>query len=86
MSTKVVYWSGTGNTEAMAEAVAKGAGCEAVSVSDISPEDLKGLDMFALGCPSMGDEVLQEDEFEPFFEEVEKFADGKKIAIFGSYG
>ena len=87
----VAYWSGTGNTQTMAEAVGEGikeAGGEAkvVSISDISPEDLKNESVFALGCPSMGVEVLEEEEMEPFVAAVEKFASGKKIALFGSYG
>ena len=87
----VAYWSGTGNTEAMAEAVGEGikaAGkeCAVVSVSDISASDLEGETSFALGCPAMGAEVLEEGEMEPFVEEVEGFAAGKKIALFGSYG
>ena len=87
----VAYWSGTGNTEAMAEAVGEGikaAGkeCAVVSVSDISASDLEGETSFALGCPAMGAEVLEEGEMEPFVEEVEKFAKGKNIALFGSYG
>ena len=71
---KVVFWSQTGNTEAMAEAVAEGiqaAGGEgkAISVSDISAAELSGEAVFALGCPAMGDEVLDEGEMEPFVEE-----------------
>ena len=87
----VAYWSGTGNTEAMAEAVGEGikaAGkeCAVVSISDISASDLEAETSFALGCPAMGAEVLEEGEMEPFVEEVEKFAKGKNIALFGSYG
>ncbi len=87
----VVYWSQTGNTEAMAEAIAKGiaqAGGDATvsEVSGISPDVLKEESVFALGCPAMGAEVLEESEMEPFVEEVESFASGKKIALFGSYG
>lgn len=87
----VVYWSGTGNTQAMAEAIAKGiadAGKEAncVSVSEASLDELKEQSVFALGCAAMGAEVLEETEMEPFVEEVEKFAAGKNIALFGSYG
>ena len=87
----VAYWSGTGNTEAMAEAVGEGikaAGkeCAVVSVSDISASDLEGETSFALGCPAMGAEVLEEGEMEPFVTEVEAFAAGKKIGLFGSYG
>ena len=87
----VVYWSQSGNTQAMAEAVGKGitdAGKEAevVYVSDASIEELKAAKCFALGCPAMGAEVLEEGEMEPFVSEVEGFAAGKTIALFGSYG
>ena len=87
----VAYWSQTGNTEEMANAIGKGivqAG-KTAKVSDISRvslEDLKASPTFALGCPSMGDEVLEEGEMEPFVSEVEKFCSGKNIALFGSYG
>ena len=87
----VVYWSQTGNTQAMAEAIGNGikaAGKEAevVDVSSVSLDDLKKESVFALGCPAMGAEVLEEAEMEPFVAEVEEFAAGKKIALFGSYG
>ena len=87
----IVYWSGTGNTQAMAEKIGEGVvseGKEAnvIEVSAIKAEELKGLTAFALGCPSMGAEVLEEDFMEPFVAEVEKFAAGKKIGLFGSYG
>ena len=88
---QVIYWSQTGNTEAMAEAVANGikaAGKEAevLTVSDASVEQLKEAEAFAMGCPAMGAEVLEETEMEPFVAEVEGIASGKKIALFGSYG
>lgn len=87
----VTYWSSTGNTELMANAVAEGireAGreAEALPVSAVSADVLKAADAFALGCPAMGSEVLEEGEMEPFVTEVEGFAAGKKIALFGSYG
>ncbi|MBE5959839.1 MAG: flavodoxin [Lachnospiraceae bacterium] len=87
----VVYWSQSGNTQAMAEAVGKGilaAGKEAnvVEVGNASIDELKNEAVFALGCPAMGVEVLEESEMEPFVEEVEGFAAGKTIALFGSYG
>ena len=87
----VVYWSQSGNTQAMAEAVGKGitdAGKEAevVYVSDASIDELKAAKCFALGCPATGAEVLEEGEMEPFVSEVEGFAAGKTIALFGSYG
>ena len=86
----VVYWSQTGNTAAMAEAVGQGiaeAGKEAVvcDVSSASIEDLKAAEAFALGCPAMGAEELEETEFEPFFAELESSLGGKKVALFGSH-
>ena len=82
----VVYWSQSGNTQAMAEAVAKGAGCQATFVSDASIDDLKAAKAFALGCPAMGAEVLEEGEMEPFVTDLEAFVSGKTIGLFGSYG
>ena len=85
MKTAVIYWSATGNTEAMANAVAAGAGVEAVTVSDFSG-DIKEYAALALGCPATGDEVLEESEFEPFFASIEGELSGKKVLLFGSYG
>ena len=85
MKTAVIYWSGTGNTEAMANAVAAGAGVDAVTVSDFSGS-IADFDALALGCPAMGAEVLEEDEFEPFFTGIEDKLSGKKVLLFGSYG
>lgn len=87
----VIYWTGTGNTGSMAEAIAegaKGAGAETtlVTVSDISVAEAAGYDRLALGCPAMGAEVLEEGEFEPFFTELEGKLSGKKVALFGSFG
>ena len=84
MAAAVIYWSGTGNTEAMAKAVAEGAGVEAVSVSDFKG-NAADFDALGLGSPAMGDEVLEESEFEPFFAGIEGSISGKKIALFGSY-
>ena len=91
MSISVVYWSGTGNTQAMAEAVVEGikaAGQEAelLEVGNADAKTVAAVDALALGCPAMGAEVLEESEMEPFVEEVEKFAAGKTIGLFGSYG
>ena len=87
----IVYWSQSGNTESMANAVAEGATeagkeAEVVEVSSASLDDLKAAKGFALGCPAMGCEVLEESEMEPFVCDVEGFAAGKTIALFGSYG
>lgn len=87
----VVYWSGTGNTEAMANAVLEGAkekGAEAVLLTpenfDVSMMD--SYDAIAFGCPAMGDEVLEDTEFEPMFDGCKDALKGKNIALFGSYG
>lgn len=87
----VVYWSGTGNTEAMASAVAEGArekGAEAdlLTASEFSADQVSAYDAIAFGCPSMGAEQLEESEFEPMFTACEGELRGKNIALFGSYG
>lgn len=87
----VVYWSGTGNTEAMAGAVADGARNAGADVtlcaaSDFSASMVDQFDAIAFGCPAMGAEQLEEEEFEPMFTECESRIRGKKIALFGSYG
>ncbi len=88
---KIVYWSGTGNTASMAEMVAKGvaeAGGTPVILpfEDITPEMLAGENAFALGCPSMGAEQLEESVVDPFVEELTGSVSGKKVLLFGSYG
>ncbi|WMJ79447.1 flavodoxin [Clostridium sp. MB40-C1] len=87
----IIYWSGTGNTEAMAKAIAEGAkGDETevklINVGEASVDDVINADAVALGCPSMGQEVLEEAEMEPFVESIESKVQGKKMALFGSYG
>ena len=87
----VVYWSGTGNTEAMASSVAQGvkkAGGEAVLLTsgEFDSSMIASFDAIAFGCPAMGAEELEEDEFEPMFSSCESELKGKTIALFGSYG
>ncbi len=86
----VCFWSGTGNTEAMADAVVEGireAGGEPTVLGcDLTSNNIDEYDAFAFGCPSMGDEVLEEAEFEPMWEDVKTSLTGKKVALFGSYG
>lgn len=87
----VVYWSGTGNTEAMANAVADGvknAGGDVTvfTASEFGASQMDSFDALAFGCPSMGSEQLEESEFEPMFLDCERKLSGKKIALFGSYG
>ena len=87
----VAYWSGTGNTEAMAQAIgagitAAGKSADVVPMETISPADLKDQAVWVLGCPAMGAEELEDSEFEPMFSDCEGKLGGKKIALFGSYG
>ncbi len=87
----IAYYSESGNTEQMASIVGKGveaAGgtAKVVTVDGVSADDLKGEEVFALGCPALGDEELEADTVEPLVAEIEKFASGKKIGLFGSYG
>jgi flavodoxin short chain len=87
----VVYWSGTGNTQAMADMVAegakeKGAEVSVIEAGNFTSDQVSAYDGIAFGCPAMGDEVLEESEFDPMFTDVETVLSGKKIALFGSYG
>ena len=91
MKTAIVYWSGTGNTEAMANAILNGASVASAEAelftSDAFNESMVDMyDAIAFGCPSMGAEQLEEDEFEPMFEACAPKLRGKHIALFGSYG
>ena len=88
---KIVYWSGSGNTERMAELIkegiiSSGQAVETSLVSEVNVNDLLKDEILVLGCPAMGDEVLEESEFEPFIEEISSKVSGKKVALFGSYG
>ena len=88
----IIYWTGTGNTLEMARAIEKGAkeaGAD-VDVFEVESfggvERLKEYDGLMFGCPAMGDEVLEEGAFEPFFAEAESHLQGVPVALFGSYG
>lgn len=91
MTINVIYWSGTGNTQQMAELIAQGAreaGAEVavIEVDSATPGDVAACDVVLFGCPSMGAEVLEEGSFEPFIESIEGDVGGKKMGLFGSYG
>lgn len=91
MLIPVVYWSGSGNTEKMAECIAEainanGAEAQLLQVSQANAEQIAAYDNIALGCPAMGAEQLEECEFEPFMAELEGKLEGKRVALFGSYG
>ncbi|WP_294174284.1 flavodoxin [uncultured Clostridium sp.] len=88
---KIVYYSASGNTEKMANLIAEGISeegksVELVNVSNANSNIFDDEDIVILGCPAMGDEVLEENEFEPFLEEISSKISGKKVALFGSYG
>ncbi|WP_446896947.1 flavodoxin [Clostridium sp. LBM24168] len=87
----IIYWSGTGNTEKMANLIGKGVTesghfAKLVNVSKASEEDVNTADILVLGSPAMGDEVIEESEMEPFVDSIIDKIKGKKIALFGSYG
>ncbi len=87
----IVFWSGTGNTEAMANLVAegaKGAGAkvDVFTAAEFAADKMDAYDAVAFGCPSMGAEQLEDSEFEPMFTDCEAKLNGKKIVLFGSYG
>ena len=86
----IIFWSGTGNTEAMAEAIYNGSkkseNSKLLTVDKATIDDVKEADVLFLGCPSMGVEELEESEMEPFMESISKDILGKKIVLFGSYG
>lgn len=88
---KIVYWSGTGNTEKMANLIAegiieKGKQAEVLSVDSVDSDIFNDEEIIVLGCPAMGAEVLEECEFEPFIDSISSKVGGKKAALFGSYG
>jgi len=91
MTVSVVYWSGTGNTRAMAESIAAGAKSagakvDLLEVAAADPDSVLRAEAIALGCPAMGAEVLEESEMEPFVQRLEsKGLGGKPLLLFGSY-
>ncbi len=91
MKTAVVYWSGTGNTETMAnmavDAITNtGASVDLFTASAFTPDMVEQYDAIVLGCPSMGAEVLEENEFSPMYESIKYSLANKKVGLFGSYG
>ena len=86
----IIFWSGTGNTESMAQAIyegsKKGGNSKLLTVDKATLDDVVEADILFLGCPSMGVEELEESEMEPFMESISNDIDGKKIILFGSYG
>jgi flavodoxin short chain len=87
----IIYWSGTGNTEKMAELIGQGAreaGAEVAckEVSAASQDELANYDIVVFGSPSMGDEVVEESEMEPFVSAAKPGLKGRRVALFGSYG
>ena len=72
----------------MANCIAEGAGAAATIVpcAEMDAAKLGEYDVVAFGCPAMGAEQLEESEFEPMFAGLEGSLNGKKVALFGSYG
>lgn len=88
---KIIYWSQTGNTEKIAELIKQGIEIEGkkaelAEVSSVSVNDIKDEEVIIIGCPACGVETLDETEMEPFISSLEGNIEGKKIALFGSYG
>ena len=87
----VIYWTGTGNTEVMANEVVAGASAAGAEVtlfntSDFTVDKAQEFDKFALGCPAMGAEELEDSEFQPLYDQLKAQISGKKVVLFGSYG
>lgn len=88
---KIIFYSDTGNTEKMANLIKEGIeqggkSADIINISDVNVDEVLKDEIIVLGCPAKGDEVLEEDEFEPFIEEISSKVSGKKVALFGSYG
>ncbi|MCR5232195.1 MAG: flavodoxin domain-containing protein [Acholeplasmatales bacterium] len=86
MKQVIVYWSGTGNTEDIANKIKGDLGCDCFNVSNANVDDILSYDTIILGCPAMGAEELEEEEFKPFYDSLMAKAASKNIALFGSYG
>ena len=86
MKKIIVYWTGTGNTEEIANKIAGDLGCDAFKVNEVTVDATLENDLIILGCPAMGAEVLEEEEFQPFYDELKAKIGNQKVALFGSYG
>ena len=86
MKKAVIYYSGTGNTQTMAEKIAEVSGAQLFTFDEFKPHDIAAYDAVALGCPAMGAEVLEEEIVQPAFDEMKPLLKGKRVALFGSYG
>ena len=84
--TAVVYWSGTGNTQMMAEAIVQASGADLFTAAEFVKDMASAYNVIAFGCPSMGAEELEDGEFAPMFKECKPLLKDKKIVLFGSYG
>ena len=82
----VVYYTGSGNTEAMADVIVKALDADKIEAENFSAAKVADYDAIAFGCPAMGDEVLEETIFQPMWDDVKGNLAGKKVALFGSYG
>lgn len=87
----IIYWTMTGNTRIMADCLAEGAKQAGLSpqilpIAEAAPAQAAEADLLALGCPAMGAEELEQEEFAPFWRSLLPYITGKKLLLFGSYG
>ncbi|QIK69864.1 flavodoxin [Erysipelothrix sp. HDW6C] len=90
MKPTIIYWTGSGNTQIIADAIqesveALGYECPSNYVSDVQASDVADADLFFLGCPAMSGEDVEEYEFRPFLDDLKPLITGKKVVLFGSY-
>lgn len=86
----IVYWSGTGHTESIAKLVEKGARDAGAQVDlyqpwDFTDELFESYECIAFGCPAMGDEQLETEDFQPLWDHLKTKLSDHKITLFGSY-
>lgn len=90
MKISIIYWTGTGNTQMMAETIVdtvEELGFNPIFefVNDVDLLDVKESEWFFLGCPAMTGEDIEELEFRPFFESLKESLQDKNVVLFGSY-
>ena len=85
MSKIIIYWTGTGNTESIANKLAEDLGIEARNVDSITVDEALAYDLVIFGCPAMGAEELEDSTFRPFYDEYKSKKENARVALFGSY-
>ena len=59
---------------------------EILEVSNATDKDIIDAEVVVLGCPAMGVKELEDSEVIPFIDNNVALMQGKKMALFGSYG